>query len=122
MNCESQVKDIYSQIVDLAAKSSALIEREKENPKLMRNVLHSLEAFSKSIANPPPIFEGITSYDVNSPAGSSHRRNKNSSKLSNNDSEVSSAKTPSREMEAEKSPIKPLKEEEKNSFKPNFRK
>ena len=65
----------------------------------MKNVLHSLEVFSKSIANPPPIFEGINSYDVNSPAGSLHRRKNNNSKLSNNDSEISYDKKTSRDVE-----------------------
>lgn len=125
VNCQAQVKDIYSQIVELANKSSALIEKEKENPKLMKNVLHSLEVFSKSIANPPPIFEGITSYDVNSPAGSVHRRNKNSSKLSN-DSELTqnNNQKSARDIEKQRSPIKSIREDdkEKNNLKPNFKK
>lgn len=53
VNCEAEIKDLYSQIVELAGKSALLIEKEKENPKLMKNVLNSLEAFSRSIANPP---------------------------------------------------------------------
>ena len=54
VNCDAQIKDLYNQIVEVANKSAALIEKEKENPKLMKNVLSSLEIVSRSLANPPP--------------------------------------------------------------------
>lgn len=34
-----QIKDVYGDIVDLAEKSSAFMQRERENPMLMKNVI-----------------------------------------------------------------------------------
>lgn len=41
-NYEAQIKDLYNQIVEQAEKSSILIEKERENPRLLKNVLNSL--------------------------------------------------------------------------------
>lgn len=54
-NTEAQIRDIYAQTVDYAGRSSLLIENERENPRLFKNVLRSLETFSRSIANPPNV-------------------------------------------------------------------
>lgn len=50
-----EIKNIYNEIVEIASKSSLLIERERlrENPKLFKSVISSLEVFSRSASNPP---------------------------------------------------------------------